>query len=159
MESNSGNINHHIILEYFRLIDRKDTHGLLNLFTDDCIIYEPFSKEPSSYNGIRNEKRGLRGKSEIASFFRVIMMVSDGLQHEIEFIDNDVDATDVQIEDIATSESSSIVSALASFYKNKNGDNLKERLTFHIVSKLNDDTNERARPNSNKKIKTLWIRL
>jgi ketosteroid isomerase-like protein len=33
-----------IVHEYFRLIKTKDMYGLLDLFTDDAVIYEPFSK-------------------------------------------------------------------------------------------------------------------
>ena len=37
-----------IVLKYFRLIKEKDMHTLLNLFTEDCRIYEPFSKSHMS---------------------------------------------------------------------------------------------------------------
>lgn len=50
MNFDSKNNSHHIVLKYFRLIDEKDMHSLLNLFTDDCIIYEPFSRERPSYD-------------------------------------------------------------------------------------------------------------
>jgi ketosteroid isomerase-like protein len=45
MDSDSENMNRHVVLKYFRMIDEKDMHSLLNLFREDCAIYEPFSKE------------------------------------------------------------------------------------------------------------------
>jgi hypothetical protein len=149
MGSHSRYESNHIVLKYFRLIDEKDMYSLLNVFTDDCVIYEPFSRERPSYDNGGIGKNGLRGKSEIESFFHVVMMASDGLQ---------------QRDDIVNSKSSSIVSALATFYRNKGEDELKERLTFHTVSKENDDnTNDIMTGNNgynnNRKIKTLWIQF
>jgi ketosteroid isomerase-like protein len=68
-----------IVHKYFRLIKTKDMYGLLDLFTDDAIIYEPFSKSEDG-NG------GLLGKSAIDPFLNVTMTVSDGLKedHEVE---------------------------------------------------------------------------
>jgi ketosteroid isomerase-like protein len=33
-----------LVREYFRLIKAKDMYGLPDLFTEDAVIYEPFSK-------------------------------------------------------------------------------------------------------------------
>lgn len=44
-----------MVYDYFRLIYRKDPEGLMRLFAEDSIVYEPFSKE----------KGGLRGKAEM----------------------------------------------------------------------------------------------
>jgi hypothetical protein len=158
----SENNSHHIVLKYFRFIDQKDMHSLLNLFTDDCIIYEPFSRWQSSYDNDGIGKTRLKGRSEIESFLNVVMMASDGLQHEIEFIDDSINDNE-QMYDIVTSTSTSIVSALATFYTSQGGDKLKERLTFHIIFKVNGDTIDiTSRDNNygtNKKIKTLWIQF
>jgi hypothetical protein len=62
------------IYEYFRLIKNKDINRLLDLFTDDAIIYEPFS----------NVHGGLRGKSAIKHFLEIALMANHGLQHKIE---------------------------------------------------------------------------
>jgi hypothetical protein len=162
MDSDSINDSHHIVLKYFHLIDEKDMHSLLNLFTDDCIIYEPFSRGQSSYDNDGIGKTRLKGRSEIESFFHVVMMASDGLEHQIEFIDNPINNYE-QIGDIVTSTTSSIVTALATFYGNKGGDKLNERLTFHIISKVNDNTNDittqKNNSDTNRKIKTLWIQF
>lgn len=47
--------NEQMVNEYFRLISKKDVHGLLDLFVEDSVVYEPFSKED-----------GLHGKSTVS---------------------------------------------------------------------------------------------
>ncbi len=46
--------NEEIVYEYFRRIKKKDIDGVLDLFANDAIIYEPFS----------NIEGGLKGKSD-----------------------------------------------------------------------------------------------
>jgi hypothetical protein len=73
--NNTNDDYHHIVSDYFRLIKEKDMDGLLNLFADDCVIYEPFSKVSSLYNSDGEPKKSfLKGKSEIESFLQIIMM-------------------------------------------------------------------------------------
>ncbi len=67
--------NESIVYEYFRLIKSRDINGVLNLFADDAIIYEPFS----------NIDGGLRGKDSIRPFLDVVMTATDDMRHEIEF--------------------------------------------------------------------------
>jgi len=133
--------------------------GLLNLFTDDCVIYEPLGKGTLLHNNLR-EKIHLKGKSEIESFFNIVMMASDGFQYQIEFIDEPIDMDYNKPSDIFDSTSSSIVSVLATFYGNKEGHGLKEWLTFHVVSRKNyvsANTQDNDYSKNNKEIKTLWI--
>src|SRR5215468_3145507 len=66
-----------IIYEYFRLIRTKDIYRLLDLFVDDAIIHEPFSKSEDG-------KGTLQGKNAIEYFLRVAMMASAGLREEVE---------------------------------------------------------------------------
>ena len=66
-----------IVHEYFRLIKAQDMYGLLDLFTDDAVIYEPFSKSEDG-------KGRLQGKSRIKPFLNVAMMANAGLREEIE---------------------------------------------------------------------------
>jgi hypothetical protein len=66
-----------IVHEYFRLIKTKDMYRLLDLFADDAVIDEPFSKSEAS-------KGGLQGKIAIEPFLNVAMMVNAGLREEIE---------------------------------------------------------------------------
>jgi len=70
--------NEDIIQEYFRGLKSKDVDRLLDLFTEDAIIYEPFSKPD-------HDKTVLVGKRTIEPFLRVAMMANDGLKYEIEF--------------------------------------------------------------------------
>ena len=67
-----GKGNEIIVKEYFNRIKSKDLEGLLELFSDDAVIYEPFSKAKS-----------LLGKNEIKSFLKSVIMANDGLQYEI----------------------------------------------------------------------------
>jgi hypothetical protein len=139
MNSHIKDDNHQIVSDYFRLIAEKDMHGLLNLFTDDCIVYEPFSRRLPSHSNNGIEKSCLKGKSEIESFFNIVMMASDGLQYEIEFIDDPIDTG----------------------YESPNN---TTNSTFHIVSTEKYDSSDESintsingRYNSYKKIKILWI--
>ena len=135
---------------------------LLNLFTDECVIYEPFGKGPQSLNNIR-EKICLKGKSEIESFLSAVMMASNGLQYQIEFVDKPIDENYIQSINIFDYTSSpSIVSVLATFYGNREGHKLKEKLTFHVVSRKNYDSANRQEndfDNNGKEIKTLCIQF
>ena len=161
MNSHYNDNNRRIVSDYFHLINEKDMQGLLNLFADDCVIYEPLGKGTLLHNDLR-EKIFLKGKSEIESFFNIVMMASDGFQYQIEFIDEPINMDYNQPSDIFDSTSSSIVSVLATFYRNKEGHGLKEWLTFHVVSRKNYDsanTQDNDYSNNNKEIKTLWIQF
>ena len=161
MNSHYNDNNRRIVSDYFHLINEKDMQGLLNLFADDCVIYEPLGKGTLLHNNLR-EKIHLKGKSEIESFFNIVMMASDGFQYQIEFIDEPIDMDYNQPSGIFDSTSSSIVSVLATFYGNKEGHGLKEWLTFQVASRKNYDcthTQDNDYSNKNKEIKTLWIQF
>ena len=160
MNSHYNDDNRRVVSDYFHLINEKGMQGLFDLFADDCVIYEPFGKEPLSHNNIR-EKIHLKDKSEIESFFNIVMMASDGFQYQIEFIDEPIDMDYDEPSDIFDSTSSSIVSVLATFYGNKEGHGLKEWLTFHVVSRKNYDSADTQDNDysNNKEIKTLWIQF
>jgi hypothetical protein len=66
-----------IVYEYFRLIKNKDIDRLLDLFAEDAIVYEPFSKTGDSV--------GLQGKTAIKPFLNIAIMANVGLQYQIEF--------------------------------------------------------------------------
>ena len=146
---------------YFHLINEKDMQGLLNMFTDDCVIYEPFGKGPQSHN-TTTEKTCLKGKSEVESFLNVVMMASNGLRYQIKFMDDPNHLDTVRPSDIFGYTSTSIVSVLATFYANNEGHELRERLTFHVVSRKNYDNSNMLNSDFNtnrKEIKTLWIQF
>lgn len=111
-----------IVSEYFKLITNKDIDGLLNLFAHDAVIYEPFS----------NVEGGLRGRSAIEPFLRVVLMANENLQPEI------------VIEKRESNKNK--VTALVTFEK---GDKVTGRFTFEF------DSGNISEPD--KKIKTLRI--
>jgi SnoaL-like domain len=131
-----------IVMKYFRLIDEKDMSSLLNLFTEDCTIYEPFSRDFLSDEG--KNKKPLKGRNEVESFFHVVMMASDGLKHEIEFVHSPIEEPRQNGDSVIT-KSSSVVSALATFYRYEGGNKLKQKLVFHIVSGLKYDNLNKIR--------------
>jgi hypothetical protein len=146
--------------------------GLLNMFRDDCIIYEPFSRGSTFRNSDGAKKSYLKGSSEIESFLNIVMMASEGLQYEIKFIDEPMNTTYEQSNDDFESSSSTststssttIISALATFYRNEGADELKGWLTFHVIPEKNNDSaiktdNDYNNIRNKKKIKTLWIQF
>jgi len=92
--------NEQMVKEYFRLISKKDVYGLLDLFAEDSVVYEPFSKE-----------KGLYGKSTIQHFLKVAVMANAGLKRTITFVQKAADA----------------ITALVTFER---GDSVKGRFTF-----------------------------
>lgn len=62
-----------LVLDYFQRVRSSDLSGLLNLFSDNSVIYEPFSKS-----------KCLIGKSEIEPFLRTVVMANKGMQYELE---------------------------------------------------------------------------
>lgn len=61
-----------VVRQYFNRVKSGDLHGVLDLFSDDCVIYEPFSSS-----------KFLTGKIEIEPFFRSAIMANQGVQYEI----------------------------------------------------------------------------
>jgi ketosteroid isomerase-like protein len=68
----NGKDNGIVVKEYFNRIKSKDIEGLLELFSDDAVIHEPFSRA-----------RRLFGKTEIKPFLKSVIMANEGLQYEI----------------------------------------------------------------------------
>lgn len=61
-----------LVRQYFNRVRSGDLHGLLDLFSDNCVIHEPFSSS-----------KFLTGKIEIEPFFRSAIMANQGVQYEI----------------------------------------------------------------------------
>lgn len=101
-----------IVYRYFNLLRNKDLNNLLNLFADDAVIFEPFSKHGQ-----------VKGKSSMESFLKVVMMATDTM-HE-----------DIVIENKQQSNSKSTLTALVTF---KLGDKLNGRFTFETVPDRNN---------------------
>lgn len=108
-----------MIYQYFKCIDSKDLSGILDLFDYDAVVYEPFS----------NITGGLKGKSSIEPFLKVVLMANSNSQRTIK---------------IEKPTKPNKVTALVTFEK---GDKAKGKFTFEFE----DD------PASGKKIKSLHI--
>jgi hypothetical protein len=108
------------------------------LFTEDCRVYEPLGRSLQSNE--EKEKTPLKGRNEIESFFYVVMMATDGLKHEIEFVCSSIENTREMDDDADNSRPSSVVSVLVAFYGNDRGNKLIQKLDFYIVSEQKYDT-------------------
>lgn len=88
-------------------------HGLLNLFSDDSIVYEPFSKSKS-----------LIGKLEIEFFLKTVIMANEGMQYEI------------KIESEEQRNNKNRIITLVTFHK---GDSIRSRFIFETeyINELN----------------------
>lgn len=62
--------NEQMVNEYFKLISRNDLWSLLKLFSDDAVIYEPFSKVQG----------GLHAKTSTENFLKVSIMATEGMK-------------------------------------------------------------------------------
>ena len=74
-----------VVREYFKRIKSGDVQGTLSLFSDNAVVYEPFSK-----------LKYLSGKSEIETFLSSVVMANQGLDYGLKIQkDNQGDNTAV----------------------------------------------------------------
>ncbi|MDP9290706.1 MAG: hypothetical protein M3P08_21260, partial [Thermoproteota archaeon] len=111
----------------------KDMYRLLDLFAEDAVIDEPFSKSEAG-------KGGLQGKSAIEPFLNVAMMVSDGLREDIE----------VEKSKLRSDNGIKRVIANVTFER---GGKVKARFTFELTSEENYNSQKQ------KKIQSLRIQF
>ena len=144
-----------IVFEYFRRIKDKDVPGLLDLFTDDAVVYEPFSKADDDIQG---KTTGLRGKHAIEPFLGVVVMANEGVEGIIT-IDKSDEKTD------GSKSKFTQISAIVTFER---GDRITARFTFELISPIisNSDNNNMNINQNNmninqneKKIKSLHIQF
>lgn len=159
--SNTGRLLYHnedVVFEYFRLIKNKDIERLINLFSPNAIIYEPFSKL----------RGGLKGKQAIESFLKIVIMANDSLKHHIT-IENSSDVKNRSNignndnrnnnKNNRSSSDDKVIIALVIFEK---GDSVKARFTFGLSSgdnNYNDNNNCDTISKYNNKIMTLHIQF
>jgi hypothetical protein len=117
-----------VVYEYFRLIKAQDMYRLLDLFTDDAAIYEPFSK-------LENGKGGLQGKNAIEPFLKVAMMANAGLREEIE----------IEKSRLRRDNRINQVTAYVTFER---GGKLKARFTFVLSSEENYNSQKQKKIHS-----------
>jgi ketosteroid isomerase-like protein len=102
--------NREMVNEYFRLVTEKDVRGLLQLFDEDAVVFEPFS----------NIKGGLVGRTVIENFLKVVVMANEGFRRTIRFAD----------------ESEDRITAIVTFER---GDSVTGRFAFSFITRSNDD--------------------
>ncbi|HEY7572152.1 MAG TPA: hypothetical protein VH796_12370 [Nitrososphaeraceae archaeon] len=135
-----------IVFEYFRRIRDKDVSGLLDLFTDDAVIYEPFSKAED----IQDKTTGLHGKQSIEPFLGVVVMANEGVEGNIT-IDKIYEKID------GSNNKYTEVSAFVTFER---GDKITARFTFELISPATNNSNYIKNANQiEKKIKSLDIQF
>jgi len=100
--------NKEMVNRYFKLIGDKDVYHLLELFDEDAIVYEPFSK-----------LNRLEGKSRIENFLKVAFMANAGLKRTIKFVD----------------ESEDSITAIVTFER---GDSVTGKFAFIFRTKVDD---------------------
>jgi hypothetical protein len=64
------------VYSYFRAIKEKNIDNLIDMFEDDAVIQEPFSKEAQ-----------LQDKRTFRSFFQIACMANEDLEHDLFFED------------------------------------------------------------------------
>lgn len=107
--------NEDAVHRYFWCIENKDIEGLLDLFDDDAILYEPFSKE-----------QGLRGHFAIEPFLKVALMANSNLKRRIV-----IEKADRAKKDLNT------VKAHITFEK---GDSVSSVFTFEFLPRNQQDS-------------------
>ena len=142
-----------IVFEYFELVKNNDIERLMNLFSPDAIVYEPFSKLSG----------GVSGKQAIESFLRIMIMANNELQYRI-VIENisdiknrsNVDGNNHENKNNCSScFSIKVVNALVTFEKE---DLLKARFTFGL-SRDNDDNDDNYINSKYRTIRSLCIQF
>jgi len=108
-------------------------YRLLDLFADDAVIDEPFSKSEAG-------KGGLQGKSAIEPFLNVAMMVNDGLREEIELEKSKL-------------RSDNGIKRVIAYVTFERGGKVKARFTFELSSEENYNSQKQ------KKIQSLRIQF
>ena len=98
-----------LVSEYFERIQAGDLKGLLNLFSNDSIIFEPFSNT-----------KYLRGKLEIEPFLETVILINKGMKYEIKMT-RDQNNDDDRVVALVTFQRGGSVTARFSFQLNYNG--------------------------------------
>jgi ketosteroid isomerase-like protein len=102
--------NREMVDEYFRLITEKNVGGLLQLFDEDAVVFEPFS----------NIKGGLAGRTMIENFLKVVVMANAGFKRTIRFVE----------------ESEDRITAVVTFER---GDAVTGKFAFRFIIRTNSD--------------------
>lgn len=116
IESRRMTTNQKLVFECFKLASQNKIEELLELFADDVIIYEPFSKK----------EEGLHGKPAVRSYLNMMTLASDDSLHY-----------NISIEE----DSNDKIVALVVFEK---GDKITAKFAFEITPSK-DNKNKKIR--------------
>jgi hypothetical protein len=134
-----------VVFEYFRRVRNKDVSGLLDLFTDDAVIHEPFSKSED----IQGKTTGLHGKQGIEPFLGVVVMANEGVEGNIT-----IDKINEKMDN--SNGKSTEISAIVTFER---GERITARFTFELISPVINNSNNINTNQNEKKIKSLHIQF
>ena len=119
------------IENFFKYVKMNDYYSIMELFSRDAIVYEPFSKE-----------NGISGKENLISFFKIMCRASGGLNQDLCY------------QNISNKNDNNFVVSVISTYTK--GDSINARFTFHFQLNRSNKNNNKENLN-NSPIKTLNI--
>ena len=93
------------IENFFKYVKMNDYYSIMELFSRDAIVYEPFSKE-----------NGISGKENLISFFKIMCRASSGLDQDLCFQN-------------VSNDDNNVVSVISRY---KKGDSINAKFTFHF---------------------------
>lgn len=114
-----------MIREYFSRIKSRDLEGLLDLFSDDAVIHEPFSIT-----------RTLYGKTEIMSFLKNVIMVNEGIQYEINIVRHEAKHTNNFVALVIFRKGYAINSRFTFCFENADGSNTNGKIKSLLIEFL-----------------------
>lgn len=109
-----------VVRRFFMLIESKNVDALLNLFDNDAVVSEPFSRAEN-----------LIGRSEIEPFIKIALMANTDLRREIE-IEKPADGHNNQLSALVTFEKGGKVNGRFTFELDPESGKIK-RLKIQFV--------------------------
>lgn len=127
------------IENFFKYVKMNDYYSIMELFSRDAIVYEPFSKE-----------NGISGKENLISFFKIMCRASGGLNQDLLGYQN--------ISSNNNDNNNVVISVISTYTK---GDSINARFTFHFQlnrsNKNNNNNKKKENLDNNSPINTLNI--
>ena len=124
--SNGMNTNQKLVFECFKLASQNKIEELLELFADDVIIYEPFSKK----------EEGLHGKPAVRSYLNMMTLASDDSLHYNISIEED---SNDKIVALVVFEKGDKITAKFAFEMTPSKDNKNKKIRVVRVEFLDDN--------------------
>ena len=118
--------NQQLVFECFKLASQNKIEELLELFADDVIIYEPFSKK----------EEGLHGKPAVRSYLNMMTLASDDSLHYNISIEED---SNDKIVALVVFEKGDKITAKFAFEMTPSKDNKNKKIRVVRVEFLDDN--------------------